>query len=205
VRALKTHGQLLVGETFGMEYVSYILITMGILVVCFLLMRPPAMPLKKESRATVAQKPAAADPAREAEKAKRIFQYNLQRIPTPWGWPGHDDSVTNRGQRPLNAEEVHGVSESLHHFVGRIFSEKHTVDDREYLLRRNANLRLLVEDRYGRASTLKKQPGRQAKAPRHAGTSNLHDQMDNVNDENLNKIVSRIKKQPKELRTPWGW
>ena len=143
-----------------MEYVSYILITMVTLVVCFLLMRPPAMPFKKESRATLAQKPAAADPALEAEKAKQIFQRKLQRVPTPWGWPGHNDSVANRGQWPLNAEEVHGVSESLHQFLERLFSEKHTVDDREYLLRRNANLRSLVEDRYGRASTLKKQPGR---------------------------------------------
>ena len=206
MRALKTNGQLNLGETFGVEYAGYILITMGILAVCYLLMQPPAMPMKKQSRAVVAQKSATApDPVLEAQKAKLLFQRELQRVPTPWGWPGHHVQASNGSRRPLNAEEVHGVSESLHHFVERLFSEKHTIDDREYLLRKDANLRSLVEDRYGRASTLKEQPNRKAKAANDVGPGGSQDQAGKLLSGNQKMVRASVKRQPKELRTPWGW
>lgn len=207
-----------------MEYISYILIIIAILLVCFLLMRPPAIPLQKKSLKGQGQKPdKSTDQETNLHVAKRILRRELQRVPTPWGWPGHDESASSRNSLPPNAEAVHGVSESLHHFVERLFNEKHTKDSAEYLLRKDASLRALVEDRYGRASRMKEMPYRQVKAPLLRDPGAPHDQMDNFPGGKLDKIVSGIPKQPgnagvvkktapkkkvaglDDLRTPWGW
>jgi len=189
-----------------MEYASYILITLGILLVCYLLMRPPAMPLKRQSREVAVQNKAQApDPELEVQKARLLFQRELRRTPTPWGWPGHHGTASNESRRPLDSQEVHGVSESLHNLVGRLFSEKHTVDNREYLLRKDASLRSLVEDRYGRASTLKEQPNRRARAANDADMRGSNGKAGNLKGDNRKQAVVNVKRQPKELRTPWGW
>jgi len=185
------------------------------------LMRPRVIPLQRTSKGSSNHKgEATARERTDPEQVRAALHRSMKNVPTPWGWPGHHPS---RSSNTLNAEEVHGVSESIHHFVERLFTEKRTVDSNEYLLRKNASLRTLVEDRYGRASTMKEQPYQPVKAPHLRDPSAPHDQMENFPNGKLDKIVKNIPRQPKvggtgnnapssmpkttpkELRTPWGW
>ena len=204
-----------------MEYLTYILITLGILVVCLVFMRPRAMPLQGASKGPSKQKgELAATERTDPGQVRAALHRSMKNVPTPWGWPGHHPA---RATSLPNAEEVHGVSESIHSFVERLFTEKRTVDSKEYLLRKNASLRTQVEDRYGRSSTMKELPYQPVNAPRLRDPSAPHDQMDNFPSGKLDKIVKNIPRQPKvggvgngaassmpkttpkELRTPWGW
>jgi hypothetical protein len=151
------------------------------------------------------------------------MQRELGHIPIPWGWPGHQGSASLRGQSSLDAQQADGVPQSISQFVDRLFSEKLTVDSREYLLRKDASLRVMVEDRYGRASTMKEIPYRQVKPPRLRDPSAPHDQMDNFPSGKVDQIAARIPRQPQSsrfvgqqdamkktadlhmVRTPWGW
>ena len=213
-----------------MEYVSYILATLGILLGCLLLMRFPARPVqKKRSLARTAKIEKEANQAingKDADtdwRSNLVLQRELTHVPTPWGWPGHQGSASLRSQASPDIQEVNGVSGSIGHFVERLFSEKRTVDSREYLLRKDASLRTLIEDRYGRASTMKEIPYRQVKPPRLRDPSQPHDQMDNFPSGKVDQIAARIPRQPDPspvvkkqsplkktadlhmVRTPWGW
>ncbi len=215
-----------------MEYISYILITLALLIACLFLMRLPALPDQKKhktAKAQLAGKGARVQGGKlgkhEKQHAKQVLQRDLQHVPTPWGWPGHQDLGSFKNSHtPTNSQEVHGVSESIHHFMDRLFREKRTVDSAEYLLRRNASLRSLVEDRYGRASTMQEVPYRKVKPLRLRDPSEPPDQMDNFPSGKVDQIVARIPKLEetakvlkgpvsfrkavagsKEVRTPWGW
>lgn len=187
-----------------MEYVSYILITIGLVIACFFLLRPPVNSLRKGGKEPVIQKPVT-DPGLEAQKARAVFQRELQGVPTPWGWPGHHGPLTSRRKHPANSEEVHGVTESLHHFVERLFTEKDTVDSRDYLLRKDANLRTLVGDHFGRASTISEQTHQQGKLDGSFDAVSLLEQMDEYPVGKQKNDMTGVQKRPKELRTPWGW
>jgi len=207
-----------------MEYISYILITLGILVSCLLLMRLPALPEQKKIRKARASH--TVNPTIEPmapEDALRVLKRELKQVPTPWGWPGNPALSSSRNYATSNSQNVQASSGSLQHFVDRLFREKNTVDNHEYLLRKNASLRALVEDRYGRASTMKELPYRKVKAPLLRDPAAPHDQMDNFPSGKADRIAARIPKQPKfasvvkqppakkkatdleEMRTPWGW
>jgi len=213
-----------------MEYISYILVTLGILVTCLLTMRLPPLPEQKKSGAARASKTTEntnlvtdVRSPEDIRHSRLVLQRELMHVPTPWGWPGHQGSSASRNHASPNAQEVNGVSESLYHFVDRLFSEKHTVDSREYLLRKDASLRALVEDRYGRASTMKEIPYQKVKPPRLRDPSEPHDQMDNFPSGKADQIAARIPRQPEssrvvkrqtplkktvglaDVRTPWGW
>jgi len=213
-----------------MEYISYILVTLGILIACWLLVRLPAEPVQQQNRLSrVSLTAKETDRATNGKStddgwhSRLVLQRELLHVPTPWGWPGHQGSTSSRSQMPLNAQEVHGVSESITRFVDHLFSEKVTVDSREYLLRKDANLRTLLEDRYGRASTMKEIPYRKVTPPRLRDPSAPHDQMDNFPSGKGDQIAARIPRQPQfsrvvrqqtplkktaglhEVRTPWGW
>jgi len=204
-----------------MEYVSYSLIILLIGLVCYSVMRPPAPSEEQQQRSGKRKK---ADERAEALRVKRVLQREMMRVPVPWGWPGHHHEDPSRKPTPANFEEVHGVSESLHQFVDRLFSEKHTVDSADYLLRKDASLRALLEDRYGRASTMKAVAYRKVKPPLLRDPSEPHDQMDNFPSGKVDRIMAGISKQGqsavalkntkskrntptqlKELKTPWGW
>jgi hypothetical protein len=211
-----------------MEYVSYILVTLGILLGCLFLMRFPARPIQK--RRSLARIPKIEKEARQKMngmdtglRSDPVLQRELMHVPTPWGWPGHRGPASFKSQASADAQEVHGVSESINQFVERLFSEKRTVDSQEYLLRKDASLRTLIEDRYGRASTMKAIPYRQVKPPRLRDPSQPHDQMDNFPSGKVDQIAARIPRQPETapvvkqqspmkktadlhmVRTPWGW
>ena len=128
-----------------MEYVTYILIIAGILVLCLILFRDPEQSLAREV------KPKAAKPLSEAH----ALSSETLSVPIPWGWPGHYHHAPEKTRARPNAQEVHNVSETLHRFVDRLVSEKQTIESREYLSKKDASLRALLEDRYGRATAMK--------------------------------------------------
>jgi len=215
-----------------MEYISYLLITLGILLACLFLMRLPAQPeqlQKNGGRIKRQGKGAAVQGGKlskeEIQHNKKVLQRELQHVPTPWGWPGHQDLGSFKNSHvPVNSQEVRGLSESIHHFVDRLFSKKRTVDNSEYLLRRDASLRAMVEDRYGRASAMKEIPYRKVKPPRLRDPSEPPDQMDSFPSGKVDQIAAKIPKQAetanilkgpvslkkavgqsKEVPIPWGW
>ncbi|MFC1695083.1 hypothetical protein ACFL1C_02975 [Pseudomonadota bacterium] len=196
-----------------MEYISYILITLGILASCVLMLREPRQRRLNEKLAKTPKEAA----------SQQALHRELKPVPTPWGWPGHVVSAAPKSHARLNAQEVHGVSESLYHFVDRLFHEKQTIDEGEFLLRKNAAMQALLEERYGKASTMQEVKYKKVKPPRLRDPGEPHDQMDNFPSGKLNGIVARIPRQPaapadlqkqsplrksselKEIRTPWGW
>lgn len=208
-----------------MEYISYALITLVIVAACYLLMRPHASPEDLRNAQSKSAKLEEEETRRlEILNAKRVLQREISKVPTPWGWPGHHGPAASDAQLRSEIQEVRGVSESLYHFVDRLFSEKRTVDSEEYLLRRDASIRAMFEDRYGRASSMKEMAYRKVKSPLLRDPRSPHDQMDNFPSGKVDKIVAGISKQPatvtrlksqvafkkavgdlKGMRTPWGW
>ena len=207
-----------------MEYISYILITLAILVSCLLLMRPPALPEQKKNK--TAQEPKKTDQTSDTlspADARRVLKRELLHVPTPWGWPGNSPVPSQRNFKTSNSQDVLGASGSIQHFVDRLFREKNTVDNQEYLLKKDASLRAMVEDRYGRASTMKEIPYRKVKPPRLRDPAAPHDQMDNFPSGKADRIAKQIPRQPRSssvvtqqhpkkkaaglegMRTPWGW
>ena len=165
-----------------MEYVTYILIIMGIMALCIVLFRR-----KDEVNAvyrggdsfSVTSKP---DSPATSTEAKASLNERLS-VPTPWGWPGNDLRT--------RAVDERTVSDTLQRFVDHLIVEKQTVEDRNYEQKRNESLRSLVEDRYGPSknnanghgkSGSKKEPTDLAGSPIVVARSSLH-----------------------EVRTPWGW
>jgi hypothetical protein len=180
-----------------MEYLTYILVTVGIVVFCALLLRVrepvrihelDSQILKKRTSVTPAKKTVKKNNRKALLGAEAALKRERKPVPVPWGWPGHENHVPGKTNTALNAEEVHGVSESLHRFADRLMMEKQTVDNREYLLNRDASLRALIEDRYGRNHSLN---GSGRKAPKEP---------------DIRDIDEKIKFEPlQELKTPWGW
>jgi hypothetical protein len=165
-----------------MEYITYILIIFGIMALCFVLLQEKARDHKLKKQATKSTIPI------ETTRVDVALNRETLNVPIPWGWPGHDEHVTNNSHAALNAQEVHGVSESLHRFADRLLSEKQTIESSEYLLKKDVSLRALLEDRYGRAY----------RAPQ-------------VNNRNTQATISRDAGKPlvmeplHEVKTPWGW
>ena len=196
-----------------MEYISYILITLGILVSCLLMLRQPR---QRRLNKKLANTP------KEAARQQALHR-ELKPVPTPWGWPGHIVSAAPKSHLRPDAQEVHGVSESLYHFVDRLFHEKQTIDEKEHQLRKNAALQALFEERYGKADTMQEVKYKKVVPPRLRDPGEPHDQMDNFPSGKLNGIVARIPRQSagpanlqkqrplkrssglEEIRTPWGW
>jgi hypothetical protein len=120
----------------------------------------------------------------------------------------------------IKAEEVHGISESLHHFVEKLLREKKTVDSQEYRSRKDACIRALLEDRYGHAVDMAQVRYREVKPPLLRDPSQPHDQMDNFASGKTDTIVKGLISQPSlyarqlsykkktqltQIRKPWGW
>jgi len=165
-----------------MEYITYILIISGIMALCFAL-----LPEKAIEHTLKKLPPKTATPI-DTPRVEAALDRETLNVPIPWGWPGHDDHVTANHYTSLNAQEVHGVSESLHRFADRLLREKQTIESRDYLLKKEVSLRALLEDRYGRAYRTPRAKNRNVQAP-----------------------VSRNPGKPlvmeplHEVKTPWGW
>lgn len=209
-----------------MDYVYYVLTILGLLIVCLSFIRFPRRlsynrkPVNLATRKS--SRPGDQDVNKEAKKA--ALQRENMKVPTPWGWPGSEYRQVNGRYAGLNAAEIQGVSESLHRWVDQMVSSKQTVDDNAYRMKREASMRALLEDRFGRSA----QPGAvtysKTRPPLLRDPSQPHDQMDNFPSGTLDKIENQLNQQAtpreapareqsrrvryqeiKEIRTPWGW
>jgi len=220
----------------NVDYIYYSLITLGILLLCMYLARIPGHLRLGSNQAALADR---AKRRREKARSKSledrglserhalILKRGVSNIPTPWGWPGHEDNVESHHKSGFRtdstAREPHSVSESLHRWVDRLVSEKQNVENQEYVLKKDASVRALLEDRYGRASRMSEINYKKTRAPLLRDPNLPHDQMDNFPSGRGEKIISTLDNQPGqpdnsefplpdrssvelgEVRTPWGW
>lgn len=180
-----------------MEYITYILIILGIVAICLIWLRSSAQPLirtvepkfsEKVRVGSIEKQTTKSSTATETARVDVALNGKMLNVPTPWGWPGYNERVSNSNPGTLNAREVHGVSESLHRLVDHLLSEKKTVENGEYLLKKDASLRALFEDRYGRARVAPDAAYQDLNAP------SLPEPSEPLKMETL-----------REIKTPWGW
>lgn len=206
-----------------MEYLYYLLVILALLALCLYLVRIPGharltrkpVDLADRARAYRKRQEKAAEQAPLPPPPEHVFRRELRHVPTPWGWPG---SEVRQGGTSLN-----GSPGSLQGWIDRLVSEKRTVDDNEYLLRKDASLRALLEDRFGRPAQPGKMVYRKVKPPQLRDPGRAYDQMDNFPSGRTDQIVAGLAHQPgkpahahrkpaarrivelKDMKTPWGW
>lgn len=165
-----------------MEYFTYILIILGIMSLCLLVFRETSRGGRSVSRShSLANSSADTESSAEPGSKPEVISFNAN-IPIPWGWPGNDGLYNAGKHRP--------VSESLHRFVDHLISEKQTIENREYLLRRDESLRAMIEDR----------SGQKAQAKNHRNSSHKR------RSQEPNFIPGKaVKNALAEVPVPWGW
>ena len=145
-----------------------------------------------------------------------IIKRELKHVPTPWGWPGSDVRQGGLGDRS-------GGNGSLQAWIDHLVSEKRTVDDDLYQSRKDASLRALLEDRYGRPAKPGEVEYRRVKPPLLRDPGRPYDQEDNFPSGRTGQILDGLSRQPgkpspaqsapgmrkagglKDVKTPWGW
>ena len=199
-----------------MEYLYYLLVIGSLIALCLYLFRPASSWPRKPQ-------PAEARPGLAQAKQDAAVQRGLRNVPIPWGWPGspvRSEGMAPDGRRGASADG----GASVQSWVDRLIAEKRTVEDSEYLSRKNDSLRALLEDRYGRSVRPAEVAYQQVRPPRLRDPNRPHDQMDNFPSGKTAQIVSRLQAEPKrdggsrpaaaarraraalkEVRTPWGW
>lgn len=217
------------GETFRVEYLYYVLLVLALLAGCLFALKIPGRKRLTREHEKLAER-ARQRRAREQEKASTgikgqayrhaIIERELQKVRTPWGWPGAEhhggESVQGGGYGDMAA---HG---GLRRWVDHLIAEKRTIQDEDYLKRREDSLRALLEDRYGRAVKASEMTFRKVKPPLLRDPSLPYDQMDNFPSGKADEIASGLDRQPdqpqggrevrlkktgslREIKTPWGW
>lgn len=212
-----------------MEYLFYVLMILTLLALLLYTVRLPGhsrLAGRQDSLAERARR--RRQIGNEASEAtgprhRHVLQREMRNVPTPWGWPGSDVRHGNAHYGPENGDSVNGGSGPFQQWIDRLVSEKRTIDDSDYLLRRDASLRTMVEDRYGRAPAPADMPFRPVRAPMLRDPGRPYDQMDNFPSGKTDRIVSTLQRQPgprpvskhpaarsksaslKEIKTPWGW
>ena len=191
------------GETFQVEYLLYVLVVLAILALCAALFRPPAgipEPLREKRPAADSRRPA---PVRE-----------LKNVPIPWGWPGGQTRPGNGVGLRSAAAGGQDASSALQIWVDRLIAEKRTTDDGDYQLRKDASLRALLEDRYGRGADSRAMVYRKTRPPLLQDPQRPPDQMDNFPNGKADRILAGLQRQPQSggrsrelgnMKTPWGW
>jgi len=154
---------------------------------------------------------------------KAVLQRELNKVPTPWGWPGGGVRHENHGQHGSNGRGAADDDHVLAHWIDYLFATKKTVDQEELRLHRNAALRSMVEDRHGHASGPAEIAYQKVIPPRLRDPDLPHDQMDNFPSGQTDAIVERLARQSRggrsrlvgqrkrsgpalrDLKKPWGW
>jgi hypothetical protein len=223
----------LTGETFEVEYVYYILIILCLMTCIFMIARwanQSRLSYDPVALADKARTQKLKEIQRKAKAAKRqsnlssnsrkrnpVMKRELSRIPTPWGWPQFDEDGD------IKSGEA-GFSASLQRLADRLIHEKKTVQDQAYMDKRNASMRALLEDRYGRSSGMAEIKYRNVRAPLLRDPNAPHDQMDNFPSGTADLVAAMLRNQSgsqegrplpsgrdatrtdlKNLKRPWGW
>jgi hypothetical protein len=180
-----------------LEYLTYILIILVILCLFVVALRntgqslfePDEVKLLDRVRTRpIGKQTTTSSTATEPALAVRELKRETHTVPTPWGWPGYDSRTTAKSLALANEEQVNGVSDSMHRFIVHLLSEKQTVENQDYLLKKDASLRALLEDRYGRARVAPDAGRRKLKIP-------LMPEPD----------VPLKMATLSNIKTPWGW
>jgi hypothetical protein len=210
------------------EYLHYVLIILALVALCLYVVRIPGelrlarkpdelAARAREHRRLENQQAVAEQPL--PPKYNRIIQRELKHVPTPWGWPGSDV----RQGKLRDAHQGNGSSPARQSWIDQLLSEKRTVDDRAYQLRKEASLRALLEDRFGRPAKPGEMDYRKVKPPLLRDPNRPYDQEDNFPGGRTEQIVTKLERQPagpapalhrlatrkagglKDVRKPWGW
>lgn len=215
-----------------MEYFYYLMTTLAVLALCLVPFCQARKRRADERKMVLAERARARRQRLEAQKRAEaaaplpdhhlILQRELSRVPTPWGWPRHDEAGISPDGRPVRTGHGHGrnVSDSLLRWADGLLREKQTIDNGDYRRRREAALRALLEDRYGRQVGATQVPYRKVAAPRLRDPVAPHDQMDNFPSGKTDEIIARIRRTESGVKTgqqvsarsdltlvrkPWGW
>jgi hypothetical protein len=222
-----------------LEYIYYILIILVLLAILIAVVRLPGssrlannqMELARDARKRKMKKQEAQAKAESRKptlasggNSNYVIKRELARIPAPWGWPQHEKRK-GFGKRVHDfTHSDHDLSDSLHRLSDKLFSQKQTVQDAEYQKKKDANLRVLLEDRHSPQITMSEIEYQKVRAPLLRDPGAPHDQMDNFpsgkGDQLTGKLKSRSRTQTggaksagrdarrtnlKNLKTPWGW
>jgi len=211
----------------------YSLIGLGVLAICLVLARVPGrarLTTKHEELAARARErqhravSGAAGHADQLARNKTVIQRELKQVPTPWGWPGSELRREASESTGLNGTGGRSNSGALKQWVDHLISEKRTVEDGEYRVHRQAALRAMVEDRFGRSNQATEVRYQKVKPPMLQDPERPYDQIDNFPSGRTDAIVSGLSRQPGgrpmagntrtpvgktaalgSIRKPWGW
>lgn len=152
-----------------------------------------------------------------------VLRRELQRVPIPWGWPGSELRRKDDANPALHGLGPAGSPGSMKSWIDHLVAEKRTVEDEHFRSRKEAALRSMVEDRYGRSIRAAELNFQKVKPPRLQDPDRPHDQMDNFPSGRADAIASKLSSQPGELKVgvprqatrkskalgdikqPWGW
>lgn len=224
-------GLLFRGETFKVEYLVYISAILLALGLCCYQVRVlghasrlAAMVRRTGKEESATEKPGGTGSTDQLKQADEVFQRELLKVPTPWGWPGNPKVSGLHHKHPgTNAPAPSQDPAALHRWVDHLVTAKQTTDNGEYLRRRESSMRALLEDRFVSPSHMAAIDYQETKPPLLRDPSEPHDQMDNFPSGRVSKIESKLKAQTgggalgetkirnivyeesPPIRTPWGW
>jgi hypothetical protein len=212
------------------EYFYYVVLILALLAGCLFALRIPGRKRLNRQPEELAER-AKQRRKREQEKASArdtdqkyrhaIIERELQKVLTPWGWPGSELHGEESGHGAADPGKIGGHG-GLRRWVDHLIAEKRTIEDETYRKRRQDSLRALLEDRYGRAVKPSEMTYRKVKPPLLRDPSLPYDQMDNFPSGKAEQIASGLDRQPdephgddevrlrrtgslREIKTPWGW
>jgi len=221
------------GATFKVGYVYYctvILVLAGLVLFAIRLAgqrRLQERQMKLAERARKRRKRKAQDaksPAQPLPHQRVVLRRQLKNVPTPWGWPGSANRPAGgEGHSAMPRGIQLAPSGLMQRWIDHLMAEKRTVEDEEYRESRQAALRSMIEDRFGRSPQPQEMAYRKVRPPKLMDPDRPHDQMDNFPSGKTEHIVSGLKRQPgdtrrgqstpvtrkaarlDDIKTPWGW
>jgi len=150
---------------------------------------------------------------------RKVVHRELQKVPIPWGWPGHTTS-------DADGSGLH-LSDSMRSFTDRLIRQKELVNGRALDPRSSRSVRALLEDRYApvNSASMRSIEYQAVKAPLLRDPSAPIDQMDSFGTRGLKPNPNRMQNQArmkanaagmlrngriksldiKDIKLPWGW
>jgi hypothetical protein len=221
------------GEAFKVEHLLfYSVVGLAVLVLVFVLANLSARNRLTERSQELAER-AQARRQREGKgdmgkpdqlpNHKIVLRRELKNVPIPWGWPGGELRRKDSTNKALNGLGPADSTGSMKSWIEHLIAEKRTVEDDDFRSRKQAALRFMIEDRYGRSIQAAEIYFQSVKPPRLRDPDRPHDQMDNFPSGRTDAIASKLSPQPGEskvgiasqplrkptalgdIKRPWGW
>ena len=221
------------GEAFKVEHLLFFsVIGLAVVVLGFVLVNLSAQGRASERSQELAERAQARrqrEDKRDSGKSdlspnhRIVLQRELQRVPTPWGWPGNELRRKDDANLAPYGLDLANSPGSMKSWIDHLIAEKRTVEDEDFRSRKQAALRSMVEDRYGRSIQAAEMKFHKVKPPRLQDPDRPHDQMDNFPSGRADAIAGKLSPQPGEpkvgvprqairksralgdIKQPWGW